>query len=63
VIPHRSDASEFSAMLSAAQSLGIPAAAVTQLLQCVAAVLHLGNLTFAATNSRDPEAGCRCIDE
>ena len=53
----RSDANEFEEMMFAMNSLGIDITAQQQMFQCLAGVLHLGNLDFAA--SRDVDGGSK----
>lgn len=58
-IARRSDEQEFVDMMKSMTSLGIDAQISNQILQCVAAILHLGNLSFGPSSSRDAEAGSR----
>ena len=58
-IHRRSDSKEFEELLHSVESLGIDATASSQIFQLVAAILHLGNLTFGPSSMRDVDAGSR----
>jgi myosin heavy subunit len=58
-INKRSDSKEFEELLQSVESLGIDSTISTQIFQLVAAILHLGNLTFGPSSTRDVDAGSR----
>lgn len=56
-VDKRSDTKEFEEMVAAMNNLAITSAVQTQIFQCLAGILHLGNLSFVA--SREVEGGCK----
>lgn len=56
-VDRRSDHKEYDEMIFAMNSLAFDIVTQNQIFQCLAGILHLGNLTF--TNSRDVEGGSK----
>ncbi len=56
-IPHRSDANEFEELVFAMNNLAIDENSQYSIFKCLAAILHLGNITFAA--SKEVEGGSK----
>ena len=56
-VDRRSEKDEFNELLKAFDSLNIDAASQKQILQCLAGILHLGNLNFVPSTAKDVENG------
>lgn len=60
-IAHRSESKEFEELLQSIENLGIDKGHSNQIFQCVAAILHLGNIAFGPASTRDVDAGSRSL--
>jgi myosin heavy subunit len=58
-IPNRSDYDDFEEMMFAMNNLKIEITTQKEIFQCLAAILHLGNLSFV--DARDVEGGSRVL--